>query len=38
MTTSKLILDCIYDHEASGRRNEVFLVQPIGGGELASYT
>ena len=35
--TQKLILDYVYDHEAQ-RPNQVFLTQPIGGGQVRDYT
>lgn len=37
MTTPKLILDHVYDHEAA-KRDRVYLTQPIGGGQVAEYT
>lgn len=37
MTTSKLVLDCIYEHEVQ-RKDKVFLTQPLGGGSTADYT
>jgi long-chain acyl-CoA synthetase len=37
MHNPKLILDYVYDHEAA-QPDEVFLVQPVGGGRVAEYT
>ena len=37
MPNSKLILDYVYDHEVA-KPDEVFLVQPIGGGRVVEYT
>ena len=37
MSNSRLILDLIYEHEIA-RGDEVFLTQPIGGGEVVHYT
>ncbi len=37
MADSMLILDRIYEHEER-RRDEVFLIQPIGGGRVAEFT
>jgi long-subunit acyl-CoA synthetase (AMP-forming) len=34
---SKLILDYVYDHEAA-RASQVYLTQPIGGGQVKDYT
>jgi len=37
MSARKLMLDYVYDHEAA-RAGEVFLVQPVGGGQVLDYT
>ncbi len=37
MAEPKLILDCIYDHEAA-HPTQVFLTQPTGGGAVLDYT
>jgi long-chain acyl-CoA synthetase len=37
MANEKLILDFVYDHEKK-HPNKVWLTQPIGGGEVKSYT
>ena len=37
MPEPKLILDYVYDHEAS-RPDKVFLTQPVGGGKVIDYT
>ena len=37
MSTAKLILDYVYAHE-SNLGNQVFLTQPIGGGQVTDYT
>jgi long-chain acyl-CoA synthetase len=37
MPNPKLILDYVYDHEAA-QPDEVFLVQPVGGGQVVNYT
>ncbi len=37
MTEARLILDHVYDHEA-GKPDQVFLTQPLGGGQVADYT
>ncbi len=37
MPQTKLILDYVYDHEAT-RADQVFLTQPIGGGQVRDYT
>ena len=37
MTEAKLILDYVYDHEAS-RAGKVFLTQPVGAGKVVDYT
>ena len=36
MTDTKLILDHVYDHEAT-QAGRVFLTQPVGGGEVVDY-
>ena len=36
-TTNKLILDHIFENEAS-KADSIFLTQPIGGGQVADYT
>lgn len=37
MPQQKLILDCIYDHEAA-HPERVFLTQPVGAGKVVDYT
>ena len=37
MSQSRLILDHVYAHEAA-RADEVFLTQPVGGGQVIDYT
>ena len=37
MAKSKLVLEYIFDHEAA-QPNQVFLTQPLGGGQVADYT
>jgi len=37
MTTSKLLLDHIYEHETA-LASHVFLTQPVGGGQVTDYT
>ena len=37
MSQTKLLLDYIYAHEAA-RKDQVFLTQPTGGGEVVHYT
>ncbi|SPE43641.1 AMP-dependent synthetase and ligase [Candidatus Sulfotelmatobacter sp. SbA7] len=37
MSTTKLILDYVYDHEAA-QANRVYLTQPVGGGQVVDYT
>lgn len=37
MANSKLILDYVYDHEAS-QPDRVYLTQPLGQGKVADYT
>ncbi len=37
MAKTKLILDHIYEHETA-RANQVYLTQPLGGGQVADYT
>ncbi|HEY5308246.1 MAG TPA: AMP-binding protein [Casimicrobiaceae bacterium] len=37
MPLSKLILDYVYDHEAT-RSDQLFLTQPVGDGQLVHYT
>ena len=37
MSKQRLILDYAYEHEAA-RRDQVFLTQPLGGGQVADYT
>jgi len=37
MTTAKLILDYVYEHEAA-HPGKVFLTQPVGGNQVVNYT
>ena len=37
MSERRLILDYVYEHEAA-RRDQVFLTQPLGGGQVVDYT
>ncbi len=37
MTTPKLILDYVYDHEAA-HPDKIYLTQPVGGGKVVDYT
>ena len=37
MDDTRLILDCVYDHEAAFPER-VFLTQPIGGGQVVDIT
>ena len=37
MASSKLVLDYVYDHEAS-HADRIFLTQPLGSGKVADYT
>ena len=37
MSERRLILDYVYEHE-SARRDQVFLTQPLGGGQVVDYT
>ena len=37
MTTAKLILDYVYDHETA-HPDKVYLTQPVGGGKVVDYT
>jgi long-subunit acyl-CoA synthetase (AMP-forming) len=37
MSDDRLILDHVYEHEAN-RANQVYLTQPLGGGQVADYT
>ncbi len=37
MTSSKLLLDYIYEHETN-RANQIYLTQPMGGGKVVDFT
>lgn len=37
MSTPKLILDYVYDHEAA-QPDQMYLTQPIGSGKVVDYT
>ena len=37
MPKTKLILDCVYDHEAA-HPDRVYLSQPVGAGKVTDYT
>ncbi|MGH8121482.1 MAG: AMP-binding protein [Rudaea sp.] len=37
MPQARLILDYVYEHE-QGRRDQVFLTQPVGGGQVVDYS
>ena len=37
MSTSKLILDYVYEHE-SALADQIYLTQPLGNGQVVDYT
>ena len=37
MSQPKLLLDYIYEHETN-RANDIYLTQPMGGGQVADFT